>query len=69
MSDRFVLMCPYCSGTETIEAYQDGYGCVSAVNNVWGGARIYHVICRDCGSVIRSYVKDPEKLLKKKDRK
>ena len=29
----------------------------------------YHSICRNCGSVVRSYVKKPEKLLKRKDRK
>lgn len=28
-----------------------------------------HVICRSCGSVVRSYIKNPELLLKKKDRR
>ena len=61
--------CPYCGGTEMIEACQGGYGSVSALSNKWGGAALYHSICRRCGSVVRSYVKDPEKLLKKRDRK
>ena len=42
---------------------------VSSVNNKLHGADLYHSVCRNCGSVLRSYVKDPEKLLKKKDRR
>ena len=34
-----------------------------------GGVSLYHSVCRHCGSVVRSYVKDPEKLLRRKDRK
>lgn len=69
MSDKYIKECPYCGGTETIVSYQSGYGAVTAVNNNWGGVRLYHSICRTCGSVLRSYVKEPEKLLKRKDRK
>lgn len=61
--------CPYCGGTEMIEAYQSGYATVSALSNKFGGVALYHSICRRCGSVVRSYVKDPEKLLKKRDRR
>ena len=69
MQDKYVINCPFCGGTEVIESCQGGYGSVSAVSNVLGGATLYHSICRNCGSVVRSYVKEPEKLLKKKDRK
>lgn len=69
MSDKFIFECPYCGGTEVIEAYQSSYGAVTAINNMWGGVPLYHSICRKCGSVLRSYVKEPEKLLKRKDRK
>lgn len=69
MRDKYVFNCPYCGGTEVIEAYQSYQGSVTAVNNIWGGANLYHSICRNCGSVVRSYVKEPEKLLKKKDRR
>ena len=68
MRDKYVLTCPYCGGTEIIEAFQMSSG-VSAVRNRWGGTCLYHSICRNCGSVLRSFVKEPEKLLKKKDRK
>ena len=66
--DEFVLRCPYCGGTEMIETFQVAYGAVSATSNVIGGRPLYHSICRKCGSVVRSYVKEPEKLLKRKDR-
>ena len=67
--ENIYCTCPHCGGTEMIEAVQTSYGAVSAVGNTWGGTALYHSICRRCGSVVRSYVKDPEKLLKKKDRR
>ena len=63
------IRCPFCGGTEMIETYQSGNGSVTAVGSVFRGAYLYHTICRNCGSVVRSYVKDPEKLLSRKDRK
>ncbi len=67
--DDYVSRCPFCGATEMIEAFQSAYGAVSGVNNRLGGVSLYHSVCRKCGSVVRSYVKDPEKLLKRKDRK
>ena len=66
--DEFVLRCPYCGCTEMIEAFQSAYGAVTATSNKLGGRTLYHSICRSCGSVVRSFVKEPEKLLKHKDR-
>lgn len=67
--DEFVGRCPYCGGTEMIETFQSEYGAVTATSNKLGGRPLYHSVCRKCGSVVRSYVKEPEKLLKRKDRK
>lgn len=67
--DKYVPVCPYCGGTEMIEAAQDAYGAVTAKGNPLGGCALYHCVCRKCGSVVRSYVKNPEKLLKRKDRR
>ena len=67
--DQYVKECPYCGGSEIIEAYQSAYGSITAVSNMWGGANLCHSVCRGCGSVLRSYVKEPEKLLKRRDRK
>lgn len=67
--DMYVKKCPYCGGNEIIEAYQNGYACITAKSNIWGGQQLCHSVCRNCGSIIRSYVKEPEKLLKRKDRR
>lgn len=67
--NNLAAVCPYCGGSEFIETYQDSYGAISAVQNKLGGCALYHSVCRNCGSVVRSYVKDPEKLLKRKDRR
>ena len=67
--DPYVPRCPYCGGGEMIETFQTGYGAVSATRNKLGGCTLYHSVCRRCGSVVRSYVKEPEKLLRRKDRR
>ena len=62
--------CPFCHGSEFIEGRQGGgYAQLHSCVNGWYSGELHHVICRRCGSVVRSYVKDPEKMLKKKDRK
>lgn len=67
--NEHVLQCPFCGGTEMIETLQFPYGTITAISNLLGGIRLYHTVCRKCGSVVRSYVKEPEKLLKRIDRK
>ncbi len=67
-TDRYVPRCPFCGGTEMIETFQAAYGAVSSVNNRLGGCVLHHSVCRRCGSVVRSFVKEPEKLLKRRDR-
>lgn len=69
MGDKYVKVCPFCNGTEIIEAYQGGYGAIVATSNKMGGVALYHSVCRQCGSIVRSYVKEPEKLLKKRERR
>ena len=64
-----ITRCPYCGGVEMIECCQDGYGAVTALSHKLGGRTLYHTVCRKCGSVVRSYVKEPEKLLKRRDRR
>lgn len=67
--DQYVSVCPYCGGSEIIETFQTSYAAISATRNKLGAVALYHSVCRACGSVVRSYVKEPEKLLKKKDRR
>lgn len=59
--------CPFCNGTEFIEATQSGYAAIAGEGLT--STALNHTVCRRCGSVVRSYVQDPEKLLKKKNRK
>lgn len=61
--------CPYCGNEEMIEAIQGGtYASITVLDNKLGGTPLYHLICRRCGVVVKSYVKDPEMLLRRKDR-
>lgn len=69
MKEISITKCSFCGGTEFITAFQGGNGAVYSTDNSFRGTPLYHTICRDCGSVVRSYVTDPEKLLKKSDRR
>ena len=66
--DVVIERCPFCGQSEFIlarqyapEAYVSGQALF--------GQELKHVVCRSCGSVVRSYVANPEGLLKKKNRK
>ncbi len=67
-NDEFVTRCPYCGGTEMIRAFQGGYATITSSERKLSGMTLYHTVCLKCGSVVRSYVKEPGKLLKRKDR-
>lgn len=64
-----ITQCPFCGGTEFVEGYQAGYGAVTGRESIWTGQYLRHIICRNCGSVVHSYVDNPEKLLKISHRK
>ena len=60
--------CPFCGGEEFIECRMGSYG----YTNFCVGVRheeVYAYVCRDCGSAVRLYCKEPEKLYPKKERK
>lgn len=69
MEDKFVKNCPYCDGIDFIETFHMGYGSVYSKDVLFSGTNLYHVICKNCGSVVRSYVKSTDRLVKKKDKK
>ncbi len=64
-----VRKCPVCGGEDFIFAYQSGYGAATSYEGAFLGAALHHQICRNCGTVVRSFVNEPDKLLKRKDRK
>ena len=66
--NAYMVRCPFCGYSEFIEARQmQGEAYVSG--EAFFGQPLHHTICRHCGSVVRSFVKEPEKLLKKKNRR
>ena len=60
--------CPFCGENEFILARQYAPEAYISGQALFG-QELKHVVCRSCGSVVRSYVANPEGLLKKKDRK
>lgn len=62
------IICPLCGNNSAVTGVQTGYAAMSSTESIWKGSDLYHDICLRCGTVIRSYVKDPAKLIKKRDR-
>jgi DNA-directed RNA polymerase subunit RPC12/RpoP len=55
--------CPYCGGTELMKGKQFSQGCVFPYEKktMWGTQHdLVHLICRGCGTVVRSYIEHPE---------
>ncbi|MDD6395324.1 MAG: hypothetical protein PUB37_03975 [Firmicutes bacterium] len=63
-----INQCPFCGGTEFIHGKQSSYGAVYGECSIQACV-MRHVICRNCGSIVHSYVDNPELLLKRKNRK
>ncbi len=58
--------CPYCGKKENVIGKQDSYANIRP-NKLFSlkEQAIYHVVCLNCGSIIRSYVKNPKELITK----
>lgn len=56
--------CPYCGAEEVVYGVQSDRGKVRPAKRVTidEGQGLIHVICKHCGTVIRSYVQYPDKL-------
>lgn len=61
--------CRYCGGTEFVNAPQTNTAITRSVAGFSIPAYIYHTICLDCGSILRSFVYRPERLLTSRRRK
>lgn len=55
--------CPYCGAEEFADAKSRF---VSPIDDGFHGSVLYHTICLNCGSVIRSYIKDIKPFINKK---
>ncbi|MBT2684762.1 transcription initiation factor TFIIIB [Bacillus sp. ISL-37] len=59
---NYAKECPKCGGTEIGKGKHAGYAVMYPENKVMSlGSEILYVICTDCGFIIESYVKKPEK--------
>lgn len=61
--------CPYCKESKTVVAKQSGYADAMPLKSLsFKSEAIYHVICLNCGTIIRSFVNNPKNLLTKKEK-
>ncbi|ETT86667.1 transcription initiation factor TFIIIB [Viridibacillus sp. FSL R5-0477] len=56
-----VTECPKCGGKELGKGKQNGYGAMFPGNKMSFGSDVEYIICTECGFIIESYVKKPEK--------
>ncbi len=58
------LKCPFCGKEKFVEGRQDGYATIGP-NKMFTlkGQAVYFVICLECGTIVRSYVKKPQDLI------
>lgn len=61
--------CPFCGGEEFIDGQITSYGGVAIATGGIRSAELYGTVCRNCGSVVRIFCQDPEKLYPKKERR
>ncbi|MCL1702233.1 transcription initiation factor TFIIIB [Lysinibacillus sp. Bpr_S20] len=53
--------CPKCGGTELGKGKHNGYAVMYPENKMSIGSTVEYIICTECGFIIESYVKKPEK--------
>lgn len=57
------MQCPYCGKTEFVKGIQmEGNGIMPIKKLTLKAQPIYHIVCLNCGTIIRSYIKKPDKL-------
>ncbi|WP_125702339.1 hypothetical protein [Lacticaseibacillus daqingensis] len=57
--------CPWCGGTDFVEAKHMPYQNVAPLSSTLaliGRADLRYTICRNCGTVVRTYVADVDKV-------
>ncbi len=61
-----VTKCSHCGGQKFGEGYQSYQGRVQAMHGFFKFSPLIHIICLECGTIVRSYVKKPSKFKSKK---
>ena len=61
MGNQKQYVCPWCGGKDVVEGIQSAYAKVQPNKTLtFKGESLVHVIFKECGTVIRSYVKNPK---------
>ena len=61
MGNQKQYVCPWCGGKDVVEGIQSAYAKVQPNKTLtFKGESLVHAICKECGTVIRSYVKNPK---------
>ena len=60
MTDQYLNVCPYCSGTLRIDVFQGDCKPTCISSDPLFGSRLRYSVCRNCGSVVRSYMEPDE---------
>ena len=69
MKEVKIEKCQFCGGEEFIEGRIDSYGGAYISTGGLRSAALFATVCRDCGSVVRTFCKNPEKLYPRKERR
>lgn len=67
MKEVVIDKCPYCGGVELKEFPLFGFA--SLMGRGLRSSNLFALTCRDCGSIVRLYCKDLEKMYPKKERR
>lgn len=63
MNEQKQYVCPWCGGKDVVEGIQSTYAKVQPNKALTlKGENLIHVICKNCGTVVRSYVENPQVL-------
>lgn len=68
MKEVKIEKCPFCGGEELVECHIYAHGEAYLERGIHSVA-LFALVCRDCGSVVRNYCKNPEKLYPIKERR
>ena len=69
MKEVKIEKCQYCGGEEFTEGRVASYGGAYVTTGGFCNSALYAIVCRDCGSVVRTFCKTPEKLYPRKERR
>lgn len=62
-----IMKCQFCGGEEFVVAEQSGFANIHVKKGFsFKETPIMHQVCKSCGAIVKSYVKDIEKICDKK---